>query len=1006
MLVSPTFDMKSVLLPWLAGGRLLPEALAKTGSDPRAPWRTPCRSGGSSAYKSLWEAVRYLLLHAGLNAAQLKQLSFNVRRCFLDAAARDLDVMLNPAVEFVAWKTGAGPAARPLRQILASGGPLLTAAAPGAPTVDLAASPMTALDGKVVALYFSGHWCGPCQQFTPQLKQFYINVKREGKPFEIVFVSHDRSPQEFSQYFGGMPWHAVPYTQAGRAAAQELVEAYQVSGIPTLVFFKSLGTDDEQAEVITSDGRKLVAGDPEGQAHPWHGSSAGDGDGTGDGAGGAGEGVPQRTMSSADLRIVRFACEQTSRAACKERAAGRLSLDGLRNVQAHAEQVLVAAAALPPGPDVIRERASMLPPLVALDGEACANVPVPAFSNMELLKGTGMDQFAGLESQNNVTELANMLEVPEKVSSVDQALVALLRCESVVDALLKRAGDASASSRLVSQHQIIELIGKLFTRVLPTPRAATVARAFERAQEVEAQHGAVSDDEDEPGGDDDPAAGIQADAESTKAVAAAAIEAAKQKAAAALAAQQAQKAADEAAKEAAQLEARQTQAMTLLAAWPHLDFDVVVGALEVNGDSMSIAGNWLLDKDNATARQMIASKRATNAAKRAAGVDPGFGDSASKSDLGSGGSGGQNVTAEDLANGATDQLGPDRGAAAAFRRRLVAEEADVPCMWSTPMTRENQLRFLIAVYKLLSTFGGMWQAIELPSRPFDAERTCVTMCALSLFDAVLRMPASDRPLIVSSLLSRDGGYALSTAVCQDNRPLDDMSSTMQLHQPWAHVARARALAYLSAMRRSCAKTLFLFRQPQKIELRKYSSTCVFLKRLLARCGIPLIPRDARRPPPEIEALCNWLFEPGTKLAQQHPEFGLARDMCALSKFLLTMQTREHELMSRRQEREGMRFMNYSFTFEEGGRKSSWDLRHGGLRWEVVGFRGAPDKDTADVDCFGFGNRRLFFGEGVVCHSPADAEKAVQDSFKRQQRAQRPPAGATRPPPAIRPRAAP
>ena len=72
----------------------------------------------------------------------------------------------------------------------------------------------------------------------------------------------------------------------------------------------------------------------------------------------------------------------------------------------------------------------------------------------------------------------------------------------------------------------------------------------------------------------------------------------------------------------------------------------------------------------------------------------------------------------------------------------------------------------------------------------------------------------------------------------------------------------------------------------------------------------------------------------------------------------------------------MRYMNYSFTFEEGGRKSTWDLRGGGMRWEVVGFRGAPDKDTADIDCFAFGNRCLFFGEGLVCHSPADAALAV------------------------------
>ena len=68
-------------------------------------------------------------------------------------------------------------------------------------------------EGNVVGIYFSAHWCPPCRAFTPQLADWYKKFKAgsNGSKFEIVFVSSDRDESSFKEYFGEMPWLALPY---------------------------------------------------------------------------------------------------------------------------------------------------------------------------------------------------------------------------------------------------------------------------------------------------------------------------------------------------------------------------------------------------------------------------------------------------------------------------------------------------------------------------------------------------------------------------------------------------------------------------------------------------------------------------------------------------------------------------------------------------------------------------------------------------------------------------
>jgi nucleoredoxin len=111
--------------------------------------------------------------------------------------------------------------------------------------------PLTDLKGKsVVGLYFSAHWCPPCRGFTPELVKKYEAIKAAGKDFEIVFVSSDKDDKGFQEYFGEMPWLALPY--ADRAGKNELSKFFGVEGIPSLVLL------DTDFSVITKKGRGAV----------------------------------------------------------------------------------------------------------------------------------------------------------------------------------------------------------------------------------------------------------------------------------------------------------------------------------------------------------------------------------------------------------------------------------------------------------------------------------------------------------------------------------------------------------------------------------------------------------------------------------------------------------------------------------------------------------------------------------------------------------------------------
>ena len=84
----------------------------------------------------------------------------------------------------------------------------------------------------------------------------------------------------------------------------------------------------------------------------------------------------------------------------------------------------------------------------------------------------------------------------------------------------------------------------------------------------------------------------------------------------------------------------------------------------------------------------------------------------------------------------------------------------VRCIWKEQVKQADQRKIMEQILDLVYMYGNMFQDVEDPTKPFDAERAAVAACAYAVFDAVVRTPASDGILSLTQLLSEDGGYVV------------------------------------------------------------------------------------------------------------------------------------------------------------------------------------------------------------------------------------------------------
>jgi nucleoredoxin len=101
---------------------------------------------------------------------------------------------------------------------------------------------------KYYVFYYTASWCGPCQQFTPSLVEFYEKNKNEN--FELVLITSDKEEESMEEYAVSKK---MPWPQLKLKKSQDFKEKFQhgVRGIPAVIVC------DLEGKIITANGRDL-----------------------------------------------------------------------------------------------------------------------------------------------------------------------------------------------------------------------------------------------------------------------------------------------------------------------------------------------------------------------------------------------------------------------------------------------------------------------------------------------------------------------------------------------------------------------------------------------------------------------------------------------------------------------------------------------------------------------------------------------------------------------------
>ena len=111
---------------------------------------------------------------------------------------------------------------------------------------------------KLLMYYFSMHNCPPCREFTPLLAELYNDHNQDAKVMEVVFLSGDQDQNKYNEYFGEMPWLALPFKDA---RVKPAAKHFQVRGLPRLIVLNAktgAPVNDNAVQIVTEQGPVIL----------------------------------------------------------------------------------------------------------------------------------------------------------------------------------------------------------------------------------------------------------------------------------------------------------------------------------------------------------------------------------------------------------------------------------------------------------------------------------------------------------------------------------------------------------------------------------------------------------------------------------------------------------------------------------------------------------------------------------------------------------------------------